>query len=79
MSQESCENVAGVVPVGDSETTTLDADIGVSTRALSLAREIDRLPPGEYIAILVKHHVEAVPWHFVLHKADRIRVMDIGK
>jgi len=54
-------------------------DVGVSKRALSMAKAIDRLPPGEFCIIVVKHNTKAVPWHTIIHKMDRIQVMDISE
>ena len=34
----------------------------LSPRVVSLAREIDRLPPGEYVIRLTKADVKAAPW-----------------
>jgi hypothetical protein len=69
--------------VGPLETTTANGviagNLGISSRALSIAREVDRLPAGQFCIILVKHGVKAVPWHAVVHKMEKIAVMDVKK
>jgi len=61
-----------------SKSTEVKVDVGVSRKALSIAREVDRLPPGEFCIILVKHNTKAVPWHTVIHSMNRLKIMDIS-
>ena len=52
-----------------SETKT-----GVSPPAASMARAVDRLPPGDYIIKLVKPVVQMDTWDFeVLHTNEAIK------
>jgi len=54
-------------------------DRGISDRALSIARVIDRLPAGEFCIILKKDQVKTVPWHAVFSAMERLQVMDLSK
>lgn len=54
-----------------------DIDLGISEKAIKLGKVIDRLHPGEYCVILKKPRVKARPWHTIVYKTDRIRVMDV--
>lgn len=51
----------------------------LSARAVSLAREIDRLPPGDYVIRLVKCEVRAQPWQAEITREQPVRVMELGK
>lgn len=55
----------------------IDKDHGVSSRALSVARVLDRLPEGNICVIISKE--ETAPWHVEFSKLDKLRVMDIHK
>jgi len=46
---------------------------------VSLAREIDRLPPGEYVIRLTKCELKALPWQAEITRAEPIRTMEINK
>ncbi|MEA1998252.1 MAG: hypothetical protein U9N61_02850 [Euryarchaeota archaeon] len=52
-------------------------DVGISEKAIKLGKVIDRLHPGEYCVILKKPRAKPLPWHTIIYKTDRIRVMDI--
>jgi len=51
----------------------------LSARVVSLAREIDRLPPGEYVIRLTKCELKAMPWQAEITRAEPIRTMEINK
>jgi hypothetical protein len=51
----------------------------LSARVVSLAREIDRLPPGEYVIRLVKCDLKSMPWQAEIVRAESLRVMELGK
>jgi hypothetical protein len=52
----------------------------LSPRVVSLAREIDRLPPGCYVITLTKPEVKALKWTAEISKApETIRTMEIQK
>jgi hypothetical protein len=51
----------------------------LSARAVSLAREIDRLPPGDYVIRLVKCEIRALPWQAEIMREQPVRVMELGK
>lgn len=43
-------------------------DVGVSRRALSIARMIDRLPPGKFNIVLVKADHEGERWQIEINQ-----------
>jgi hypothetical protein len=45
----------------------------LSQRALSLARAIDRLPPGEYSIILIKHGLETKDWFAEINRCEVVQ------
>lgn len=47
-------------------------DLGVSDRALALAKLIDRLREGDYIVMLHKPDMPAALWEYDIVKTDRI-------
>jgi hypothetical protein len=51
----------------------------LSPRVVSLAREIDRLPPGDYVIRLTKCDLKALPWQAEITREEPIRVMELGK
>jgi hypothetical protein len=51
----------------------------LSARVVSLAREIDRLPPGDYVIRLTKCEVRAMPWQAEIVRTEPMRVMELGK
>jgi hypothetical protein len=51
----------------------------LSPRVVSLARAIDRLPPGEYVIRLVKGELQALPWQAEIARSEPIRTMELGK
>lgn len=51
----------------------------LSARVVSLAREIDRLPPGVYVITLTKCEVKALPWQAEIQRAEPIRTMELTK
>ena len=52
----------------------------LSARVVSLARELDRLPPGCYVITLTKPEVKACTWTAQISKApEAIRTMEIHK
>lgn len=52
----------------------------LSARAVSLAREIDRLPPGGYYVILLKKPtLKALDWTVDIARQEPIRKMLISK
>ena len=55
------------------------APIDVSPRALSLARSIDRLPPGDHVLKIVKGQAPAAPWEVEILNEQRVRVFALLK
>jgi len=51
----------------------------LSPRVVSLAREIDRLPPGEYVIRLSKCDLKTSPWQAEITRSETVRNMEIGK
>ena len=49
----------------------------ISNKVLSLAREIDRLPPGEYSITLVKPSSKHQQWQVQIDRKETIREMNI--
>ena len=46
---------------------------GVSSRAISIARMIDRLPAGEYIIEISKQDIKQAPWDLCAWKRERVQ------
>ena len=44
---------------------------------VSLAREIERLPPGSYVFMLNKPDMKGLPWKVEIIKGERVRLMDL--
>jgi hypothetical protein len=51
----------------------------LSSRVVSLAREVDRLPPGVYTISLIKPDVRAMGWIVEIVRIETIREMIIDK
>jgi len=51
----------------------------VSNKAQSMAREVDRLPPGTYILILHKPSLRGQNWNLQIDKAETVRRMDLNR
>jgi hypothetical protein len=51
----------------------------LSPRVVRLARELDRLPAGEYVVRLVKPDLAALSWHAEITRSEPIRVMELAK
>jgi hypothetical protein len=51
----------------------------LSPKVISLARMIDRLPPGDYAIRVIKGQDKAAPWHTEISGAGTVRVVDIDK
>jgi hypothetical protein len=51
----------------------------LSQRVISLAREIDRLPPGEYSILVIKPDLPALSWHVVLVRQECVRTMELPR
>lgn len=49
----------------------------LSQRVISLAREIDRLPAGEFLLVLVKPDLPSMSWHVEIVRRERIREMEL--
>lgn len=47
-------------------------DVGISQRALSLARSVDRLPPGEYLIRLKRSPFKTCPWQVEVLREERL-------
>ena len=65
--------------IGEEEEISIEINQTVSRRALYLAAQIDRLPAGEYNLIIKKHSLKDVPWHAIISKMDRMRVLDLDR
>jgi hypothetical protein len=61
------------------DPTAPQAITDLSPRVVSLAREIDRLPPGEYFIHLEKGEIRAAPWQAEIQRVEPVRVMELGK
>lgn len=55
-----------------TSATIITVPQDVSRRALSIARTIDRLPPGEYNLSLVKPGVKAADWQIEIVRTERL-------
>lgn len=49
----------------------------LSSRVISLAREIDRLPAGVYSLQLVKPDLPALSWHVEIVRVEPMREMEL--
>ena len=49
----------------------------LSQRVISLARVIDRLPPGDYSVRLVKPELDGLSWHAEIIRVEPIREMEL--
>ena len=54
-------------------------DLGVSQRALSLARAIDRLVPGEYYIDIIKPTLETKAWFVEIVKTETVQILNLTK
>ncbi|MDH5605355.1 MAG: hypothetical protein OEY93_00550 [Anaerolineae bacterium] len=52
-------------------------DVGVSRRALSLARVVDRLPPGEYLIRLKRSPFKTRPWQVEVLRGERLWAREV--
>ena len=57
----------------------MNKDKGISVRAMTLAREVDRLPPGEYVLRLTKRVRRDGGMFFEIARAEKIREVGHGK
>lgn len=48
-------------------------DLGVSRRALSIARAIDRLPPGVYLVRVEKPALAALDWPVDIDRVESVQ------
>ena len=55
----------------------LNAPQDLRPEVVSLAREIERLPPGSYIFILCKPDIKGLPWPVEIIKGERVRLMEL--
>lgn len=46
---------------------------------VSLARELERLPPGSYIVRLEKPDIRGVPWQAEIVKYERMRILELWR
>ena len=53
----------------------LNAPQDLRPEVVSLAREIERLPPGDYVFMLSKPDMKGLPWHVEIIKGERVRLM----
>lgn len=72
------------MPVPDNVSVTHPglerAEIGISSRAERIARQIDRLPPGEYIIRLSKGSPRDTNWtQAVFERAERVHQLSLGR
>lgn len=51
----------------------------LSARVVRLARELDRLPAGEYVITLTKPDLASLSWHAEITRTEHIRVMELPK
>ncbi len=52
-------------------------DVGVSRRALSIARMIDRLPPGKFNIVLIKADHEGERWQIEIAQPVTLQKKDL--
>ncbi len=52
-------------------------DVGVSRRALSIARMIDRLPPGKFNIVLIKADNEGERWQIQIDQPVTLQKKDL--
>ena len=57
--------------------TELNAPQDLRPEVVSLAREIERLPPGSYVVMLSKPDIKGVPWRAEIIKGERVRLMSL--
>jgi hypothetical protein len=52
-------------------------DVGVSRRALSIARMIDRLPPGKFNIVLIKADNDGERWQIQIDQPVTLQKKDL--
>ena len=52
-------------------------DIGISRCVMSIARELDRLPPGHYVLTMDKPDDKKDGWQVSIDRVEKVREMDI--
>lgn len=57
------------------QTVTQD----ISNKARSMARSVDRLPPGDYFIRLCKPALRGQAWEMVIDKAETVRRMELRR
>jgi hypothetical protein len=62
-----------------SETPTPKPISDLSQRVVSLAREIDRLPPGAFTIQLTKPEMPGLSWHVEIVRLETIREMELPR
>lgn len=66
-----------------SETTQRAQNGGavydLSARAISLAREIDRLGSGAWTLIVIKPDLSSLSWHVEINRVETVRTMELPK
>jgi hypothetical protein len=50
-----------------------------SARAVSIAREIDRLPPGAFTILLTKPEMPGLSWHAEILRLEILREMELPR
>ena len=67
----------------DNETFThlniIAVQQDVSNKALSMAREVDRLPPGTYYIMVRKPSLRGQAWQMEIDKAEKVRRMELER
>lgn len=56
-----------------------ELDLGVSSRALSIARMIDRLDEGEWVMYLSKGEVTGMPWKVSFGQVGEMTKRTVGE
>jgi len=63
----------------DDKITLTGSIVELSGEANSLAREIDRLPAGNYMIVLLKPDLKGLPWRAEILYQERLRVLDLWR
>ena len=57
-----------------SEATVIN---DLSPRVVSLARAIDRLPPGAYTISITKHDLKTLGWDALINRIEQVQALKI--
>ena len=63
--------------VADLEKVDKNEIHDLRSEVLSLARELDRLPSGDYLILISKPEIKGVPWKADILRTDRVKYLNL--